>query len=189
MSTDTSCKTAETPAKPSIRRYFGKRSFYLGYLQAVLFTETYSQDGADIPLDQLISIRHVSEACLRNIWLDCRTFVRENRHLWRYGGWSDLQAGQDFWFTRAQSGVVFWSRDLVDLAGGVRRRINTGRSALQQAAGELLTKHCALYNPVCVLAYRQQAPGIRGTPGEWQLDYPAPQQNTKTPTNGQTKEN
>lgn len=82
--------------------------FTSGYIEAVFFTadEDMSDKGlVDIASDDLVQI------CL-----ECKNFQEDNKSLldiaYEKLGYTENQAGIDFWFTRNGHGVGYWDRGL-----------------------------------------------------------------------------
>lgn len=81
--------------------------FTLAYVEAALWS---SMDDNDEPLDKNYSWKDIAPETLKNMEIDCKRFQEENRDLYIKAGWSDEQAGHDFWLSRNGHGAGFFDR-------------------------------------------------------------------------------
>lgn len=110
--------------------------FTTAYLQCALFTGTdESNDQGGNPLDENYSISDFSKEALKKALADCEKFQELNiddiEEIPDWKGNADSSgrdsytkyesAGHDFWFTRCDHGVGFWSRN--ELTKEVRDRL------------------------------------------------------------------
>jgi hypothetical protein len=87
------------------------RAFFQSYVDAALWSSS-DEDGT--PLDEL-GAELEADATAR-MEADCRDFFDACEPLWAEAdGYSDEQAGHDFWLTRNRHGAGFWDRGLGDL--------------------------------------------------------------------------
>jgi hypothetical protein len=99
--------------RPAKRVKFDELSeFAKGYVEAMFFT------GCDAGIDEVrednLSVTRLTRESLANIARDCATFESENAELLALAyatGYTEEQAGRDFWFTRQGHGVGFWERE------------------------------------------------------------------------------
>jgi hypothetical protein len=88
--------------------------FTAGYIEAIYFTETgdgdqpsreaeFSADALAVAIEECNTFRSRSKALLE------AAYARE--------GYSEVQAGRDFWFTRNGHGVGYWDRSELDADG------------------------------------------------------------------------
>jgi hypothetical protein len=85
-------------------------TFYASYVGAALFT---SMDDDGDPLDGHYSTEDISLSAAARMRDDCTLFYRANAARWQgRWGYSDEQAGHDFWLTRNRHGAGFWDRGL-----------------------------------------------------------------------------
>lgn len=87
--------------------------FTRAYIECALWSSTdeSNEQGGD-PLDQNYEIEDIALPTLREMIRECREFQRYHRADFEAGGWSDEQAGHDFWLTRNRHGSGFWDRGL-----------------------------------------------------------------------------
>ena len=99
-------------------------NFTEAYLVAALWS---SNDDDGEPLDNNYSLSNIDVRTLTNVAIECEKFQLDNFPLleqaYKKPGYTDEQAGHDFWLTRNGHGTGFWDRDLGDV-------------------GDLLTKKC-----------------------------------------------
>ena len=81
--------------------------FTNAYIEAALWS---SLDDNDEPLDKKYSKSDISDETMNQIKDDCNKFKDEATQIYSDGGWSDDQAGHDFWLTRNGHGAGFWDR-------------------------------------------------------------------------------
>ena len=81
--------------------------FYLAYVEAALWSST-DDDGE--PLDGLGL--ELSDDATARMRADCLDFFNAQVDAYAAAGWSDDQAGHDFWLTRNGHGAGFWDRGL-----------------------------------------------------------------------------
>lgn len=96
-------------------------AFTRGYIEAMFFTEEErlceESNGGDS-----FGFKDLAAETLEKIKADCASFIDANRKTladaWSRGcgflkgGYDEMQAGRDFWFTRNGHGVGFWDRGL-----------------------------------------------------------------------------
>lgn len=81
-------------------------AFTRAYLECALWSST-DDDGT--PLDDSCGPDAIAPDALARMVEDCRRFRESHRDLYA-DGWSDEQAGHDFWLTRNGHGAGFWDR-------------------------------------------------------------------------------
>ena len=81
--------------------------FTSSYLEAALWSST---DDEGEPLDAKYSVNDIAEETMKKIVDDCKKFKEEFEMLYFDVGWTDEQAGHDFWLTRNHHGAGFWDR-------------------------------------------------------------------------------
>lgn len=86
-------------------------SFFDAYVTAALWSST---DDEGNPLDDNYSIDDISQETLDKMKEEADKFEAENKEVYTKGGWSDAQAGHDFWLTRNGHGAGFWDRSELD---------------------------------------------------------------------------
>lgn len=89
--------------------------FEAGYIEAMFFTNGDTGDDRENLLNELGTGR-LTNAALRHIKADCAAFRKAAAPLLEFAlgpmsGYSEEQAGRDFWFTRQGHGVGFWDRE------------------------------------------------------------------------------
>ena len=62
------------------------------------------------PLDKNYTVDDIEDSTFMKMVDDCEDFQRKYHELYERGGWSDEQAGMDFWLTRNRHGAGFWDR-------------------------------------------------------------------------------
>ena len=62
------------------------------------------------PLSKKYTIDDIDKDTLKEIIRDCKDFQRKWREWYDAAGWSDSNAGYDFWLTRNGHGAGFWDR-------------------------------------------------------------------------------
>lgn len=68
----------------------------------------------------------IAPSAMATITAECAAFEREHKATWQAGGWTDGQAGHDFYLTRNGHGAGFWDRSFTE----------------DNAAGQVLTAAC-----------------------------------------------
>lgn len=81
--------------------------FTKSFIVAALWSST---DDNQEPLDDTYGLEDIDSESLQKIISICKKFQDENRELYTTGGWSDEQAGHDFWLTMDHQGAGFWDR-------------------------------------------------------------------------------
>ena len=84
------------------------KMFRSGYVQAIEFTECHDDNPE-------VNNAHWSEQLTKDIDAVCRDFQAEHFNLLTLAyntGYTEEQAGIDFWLTRNGHGAGFWDRDL-----------------------------------------------------------------------------
>lgn len=105
--------------------------FTYGYIEALFFTETATgttrddwsredyESGRDSALPGDASYLDFAPAALERIKADCAAFQAKAATAltlaYRQPGYSEEQAGRDYWFTRNGHGVGYWERDALKL--------------------------------------------------------------------------
>ena len=86
-------------------------SFTDAYITCALWssTDNLTDSGGD-PLDKKYTVEDIEQTTLARIEKDCRDFQTKYSELYTSGGWSDEQAGHDFWLTRNGHGSGFTDR-------------------------------------------------------------------------------
>lgn len=86
-------------------------SFTQGYIEAAFFTNANSGDDEDL---EGASFAEIADSALAEIVADCAKWQADNSGLldmaYDRNGYSAIQAGRDYWFTRNGHGVGFWDR-------------------------------------------------------------------------------
>jgi len=86
--------------------------FTHGYLEAAVWSSN-RDDGE--PLDRDFSAENLTVAALRRARSECRDFQLANASLlatYHEAGFTESDAGNDFWLTRNRHGAGFWDRGL-----------------------------------------------------------------------------
>lgn len=90
-------------------------SFTQAYIEAALWSSTDDDGG---PLDRRFDVRNIDDATLSRMETVCADFQACYRDLYIGAGWTDEQAGHDFWLTRNRHGAGFWDRGIDDNNAG-----------------------------------------------------------------------
>ena len=87
-------------------------AFFDGYVECALWSSTDDSDpSGGKPLDEYDG--DLTKKALASMRRDCRGFLTAEVRAWlAEGGWSDSEAGHDFWLTRNRHGTGFWDRGL-----------------------------------------------------------------------------
>jgi len=86
--------------------------FTTAYVVAALWSSTTGEEpSGGEPLDKNYDINDIEGQTLKRMIEDCESFQVKARDLYGQGGWSDAQAGHDFWLTRNGHGAGFWDRN------------------------------------------------------------------------------
>lgn len=100
--------------KPSPDHWFYHQSpFVQGYVEAMFFTG----DGEDYEGQfNVLGVAKLSRDAMKRIEKDCKEFLSDfltTQAFWLAyaNGYSESQAGRDFWYTRQRHGVGYWDRD------------------------------------------------------------------------------
>jgi hypothetical protein len=108
-------------------------AFVMAAIECAFFVSTEN----DEPFSHFgFSFEQISEGSLFKISLDCHRFSLACGNFWREHGWTDEQAGHDFWLSRNGHGTGFFDRS--EICGDDRVR-----NALQMAAESV--GECNLY--------------------------------------------
>ena len=96
--------------------YYALDEFAKGYIEAMFFTNCDTGDDKDEWKANNLGVERLTHKSVARIKADCEAFQKAAAPLLviAYGpmsGYSEEQAGRDFWFTRQGHGVGFWSRD------------------------------------------------------------------------------
>ena len=85
-------------------------AFFDGYVECALWSSTDDSDpSGGKPLDEYDG--DLTKKALASMRRDCRGFLTAEVRAWlAEGGWSDSEAGHDFWLTRNRHGAGFWDR-------------------------------------------------------------------------------
>jgi hypothetical protein len=89
--------------------------------------------GGGEPLDKEYTVEDICPDTLRKMFIDCQHFQQNYGRFYERGGWTDAEAGHDFWLTRNGHGTGFWDRGYKD--------------ERKEEFGELLTKAAKSYGP------------------------------------------
>ena len=104
------------------------KSFTAAYIEAALWSSTdNADDSGGEPLDRNYGESDISRKLRMDIEHDCAGFYQTYEEIWSDAGWSDEQAGHDFWLSRNGHGAGFFDRNFSGSS-------LTG-DALQKAAG------------------------------------------------------
>lgn len=89
--------------------------FSRAYIIAALWSSTDNLDpNGGNPLDKKYTINDIAQETLDKMISDCISFQQKYEELYTNGGWSDEEAGHDFWLTRNGHGSGFWDRGYGD---------------------------------------------------------------------------
>jgi hypothetical protein len=66
----------------------------------------------------------LSPDTLTTITADCASFYNDHSTVWAAGGWTDGQAGHDFFLTRNGHGAGFWDRSFNDLSDDIGQKLS-----------------------------------------------------------------
>ena len=103
------------------------KTFTDAYIECALWS-SHDEDGT--PLDDSYGESDIAPATRKQMEKDCAAFYKEWETEWTESGWSDTQAGHDFWLSRNGHGAGFFDRHFrADATLGPRTR-----DALQKAA-------------------------------------------------------
>lgn len=110
--------------------FYSLNAFERGYVEAMFFTNCDSGDEDEFIANRL-GVESLTVESIEAIKEDCKDFL-ESGVSYRNGnlvsvrdflaeasessGYSDEQAGNDFWFTRQGHGVGYWDREQLDAA-------------------------------------------------------------------------
>ena len=81
-------------------------NFIHGYLECMLWLA--KDDNGDTISD--ITSEDINPDAMSTIRTECTDLYNANREAWEAGGWTDDQAGHDFFLTRNGHGAGFWDR-------------------------------------------------------------------------------
>ncbi len=88
-------------------------NFSLAYIQAALATEMDdSESSGGEPLDKNHDFDDIEASTFARIIADCRDFQKKYKALYEAGGWTDEDAGKDFWLSRNGHGAGFFDSDV-----------------------------------------------------------------------------
>ena len=88
-----------------------EESFLDAYITAALWS---SIDNDGNPLDDDYDVNNIDDKTALKMKQDADRFQLDNHDLYTKGGWTDAQAGHDFWLTRNGHGAGFWDRSELD---------------------------------------------------------------------------
>lgn len=99
-------------------------AFTRGYIEAMFFTDASNPDDGDL---ENAAFADLAPETLADIVAECDRFQKENADTLAAAyahpkGYTEEQAGRDFWFTRNGHGVGFWDRDLGDIGDTLSKR-------------------------------------------------------------------
>jgi hypothetical protein len=97
--------------------------FTQGYVEAMFWTDCNS-DSCDGLADATFS--DLACEALKSLMEDCEAFQRDNEALLEAAyerGYTEEQAGHDYWLTRNRHGAGFWDRGELD-AGGIGDKLS-----------------------------------------------------------------
>lgn len=86
-------------------------AFTTAYIEAALWSSTSAEGHS---LDEAYFETDLASATLERMEEDCQQFQSAHRDLYIGAGWTDEQAGHDFWLTRNRHGAGFWDRGIDD---------------------------------------------------------------------------
>lgn len=101
-----------------------KDNFYNAYVECALWSSCYEEDGVDNPFDD--GEHELSESAKERMEKDCDVFRKKFGKLYLQNGWSDEQAGHDFWLTRNGHGAGFWDRNEICDNENIRDKLSDG---------------------------------------------------------------
>jgi hypothetical protein len=101
------------------------KNFIAGYIACLLWLLT-DENGGEI---RDAYADHISPESMDKIRRECADFYNANRETLERGGWSDEQAGHDFYLTRNRHGAGFWDREWNDETRSVRTRLTDNAHA------------------------------------------------------------
>lgn len=158
--------------KPRKSPYDSLNEFAQGYVEAMFFTNGDCGDDREDLLNEL-GVTRLTKASIAKIKNDCNAFLSHimpdgcfvRQWLDRVDGYSDEQAGRDFWFTRQGHGVGFWDRkELESDAQELWRELGCPRvgekgwneyaSARENSPGNALTAACKAFGESYVEVWR-----------------------------------
>lgn len=93
------------------------KTFTAAYIEAALWSSSSDEKGS--PMDQDYGPSDIASETRAKMEKDCQEFYGDYESEWTEGGWSDEQAGHDFWLTRNGHGAGFWDRNF---DGGAAKR-------------------------------------------------------------------
>jgi hypothetical protein len=86
--------------------------FTEAYITTAYFTETdNSEPSGGHPLDKNYTLEELDANAFVEMLADCRDFQKKYRHIYDEAGWSDEEAGKDFWLSRNGHGTGFFDSD------------------------------------------------------------------------------
>lgn len=72
------------------------------------------EDNGGKPLDKKYTLEDFETNTLEKMIRDCKDFQQKYGEIYYNAGWSDTEAGHDFWLTRNGHGTGFWDRGYND---------------------------------------------------------------------------
>jgi hypothetical protein len=152
-----------TPAR-RVHPFYALDDFSKGYVEAMFFTNGDTGDDREHLLNDW-GVERLTHASVAAIARDCAAFKESagfalDFALGPMSGYSEEQAGRDFWFTRQGHGVGFWDRE--ELRRDMARRpdgtlTDEGESEglpFLASLGDLLTAAAKACGEAYVQAYR-----------------------------------
>ncbi len=104
--------------KPPLKTHpcYALDEFTQGYIEAMFFTNCDSGDDKDEWKANNLGVERLTHKSVARIKADCEAFQKAAAPLLEIAcgpmsGYSEEQAGRDFWFTRQGHGVGFWDRE------------------------------------------------------------------------------
>ncbi len=89
--------------------------FSFEYINTALSTETDNlEPSGGNPLNAYYTLDDIEADTFARIIFDCRDFQKKYKKLYEEGGWSDADAGKDFWYSRNGHGTGFWDVGIGD---------------------------------------------------------------------------
>ena len=96
------------------------------YIEAALWSsmDNLQPNGGEF-LDKKYTIDDIDLSTIEKMTLDCKNFKSKYSELYNSGGWSDVQAGHDFWLSRNGHGSGFFDRNWYDNTEDIGKKLQT----------------------------------------------------------------
>jgi hypothetical protein len=101
-----------------------KDNFYNAYVEYALRSSHEEENGEEVFLDN--GKYELSESAKERMEKDCDAFRKKFEKLYSQNGWSDEQAGHDFWLTRNGHGAGFWDHNEICDNENIRDKLSDG---------------------------------------------------------------